>query len=241
MIDPSLERIVPDELDPQDPFDTATLELHRKRYQFAIDHLDPGRLLDIACGAGYGAYQMISSEKLADSRCTAVDISPAAIAYARSRYAHPFLQFICTDSMKFTDIFLYDGVVSLETIEHLPDPVSFISKLIDLLKPGGMLIVSAPVTLSTDGNPYHLFDFSQRGFRKLFSPYACKEIAHLIQVQPYALKDIFGSRKNRRILPKRGGLWKFYMCHPGVFFSRIRAVMKDGFNNKYLTLALRKF
>ena len=66
--DLSLERIVPDQMDDQDAFDMKTLQLHIERYAFAIRNGKPGEVLDIACGAGYGSFQLLQSEKYAQSR-----------------------------------------------------------------------------------------------------------------------------------------------------------------------------
>ena len=239
MNDPSMERIVPHDMDLRDVFTADTLKLHQERYQFAIQQLRPGRILDIACGTGYGSFQMASAGKLEGSRYTSVDISSAAIAYARKRYAHPSIEFICEDALKFNDELLFDGIVSLETIEHFRDPGSLVFRLYELLKPGGILIASAPVTPSTDGNPYHFSDFSSAGFRELFTPLHFEETAHLLQVQSY-LPYLLGFRKNLRHSRKKNGLWKFYLNHPGVFYSRICSLLKEGLNNKYLILALKK-
>ncbi|HVU85231.1 MAG TPA: class I SAM-dependent methyltransferase [Puia sp.] len=238
-IDTSLERIAPDELNAADAFDMATLKLHRERYQFAIDHLAPGRILDIACGTGYGSFQMMNAGKLSGSYCTAVDISAHAIEYARSRYAHQAIEYVCEDCMKFTSSVPFNAIVSLETVEHIKYPDLFVKRLYDLLRPGGLLIISAPVTPSTDGNPHHLSDFSTRSFRKLVAKYRFEEINHMTQAQDYSLR-MLGSSKNRRLAQSRTGLLKFYLGHPSVFSFRLLSLLKDGFRNKYLTLALRK-
>ncbi len=88
MQDNTLERIIPDQLG-QDTFDRITLQLHTERYQFATRHARPGLILDIACGTGYGAYQILQSDKFRDSHIRAVDIAPETIEYARKRYATP--------------------------------------------------------------------------------------------------------------------------------------------------------
>ena len=54
----TIERIVPDAVSPGDATGQATLELHLRRYKFAATQLRPGRLLDIACGVGYGTRLM---------------------------------------------------------------------------------------------------------------------------------------------------------------------------------------
>jgi 2-polyprenyl-3-methyl-5-hydroxy-6-metoxy-1,4-benzoquinol methylase len=237
--DLSLERIIPDQLDGQDPFDQATLQLHLERYAFAIRNGKPGDVLDIACGAGYGAYQIIQGDKFLHSRIKAVDVDEEAIAYAKKRYANPGIDFICADAMLFTDQKEFDTIISLETIEHLKDPVLFINKLYSLLKKEGILIISAPVTPSTDGNPHHLSDFSRSRFKKLFVASGFTIKSEFIQVQPFTLKSILYS-KNKRLSQTRQNIGRYYYRHPGIFFARIRSLLMDGLNNKYLTLAMLK-
>jgi hypothetical protein len=51
----SLERIYPDAIN-QQIGGSDTVSLHLERYAFAGQHLSPGHIADIACGAGYGSY-----------------------------------------------------------------------------------------------------------------------------------------------------------------------------------------
>jgi SAM-dependent methyltransferase len=239
-MDPSMERLVPDQLDLEDPFDKLSYELHLERYLFASRLLPAGKILDMACGAGYGIYGLASLEKFQQSLFTGVDISAKTIDYAKRRYAHPSIQYIRSDVLDYTDEQPYDGIISLETIEHLKDPTAFVQKLYDLLRPGGILIVSAPVTLSTDGNPFHLSDFSERSFRKLFPRELFTEMEKLLQVQPYTLSGVMGSGKNKRISGIGNHLLQFYLTHPHLFFMRLVSLLKNGFANKYRTLALER-
>jgi 2-polyprenyl-3-methyl-5-hydroxy-6-metoxy-1,4-benzoquinol methylase len=237
--DLSLERIIPDQLDEQDKFDQATLHLHTERYAFAIENGRTGNVLDMACGTGYGSYQIIRADKFFQSQVTGVDIDEEAIAYAKKRYAHPSVRFICADAISYADRHGYDTIVSLETIEHLKNPILFVQNLRTLLKKDGVLIVSAPVTPSTDGNPHHLSDFSPARIKKLFNTSGFTIQSELMQVQPYSLKSILYS-KNKRLSQTRQHIGRYYLQHPIVFFARIRSLVVEGFNNKYLTLALRK-
>jgi SAM-dependent methyltransferase len=237
--DLSLERIIPDHLDPADEFDQETLRLHLERYSFAIQNGQPGFILDMACGTGYGASQIIQTEKFFGSLVTAVDVDAAAIEYGKKRYASESIRFICSDALQFENTQLFNTIVSLETIEHLRDPALFVKKLHSLLEKGGTLIVSAPVTPSTDGNPHHLSDFTSGGFRKLFELSGFSIESQLLQVQRYSLTGIFHS-KNKRIIQKRQGIAMYYLQHPGIFWARIRSLFMDGLKNKYLTIALRK-
>ena len=139
-----MERIIPDELN--DSFGMASLQLHYDRYRFAGKNMRGGRVLDIACGTGYGSYLLANEFGDSISGIVAVDISPESIAYARQRYAHPKIKFIQNDAFTFSDADKFNLIVTLETIEHLQNPSAFISRLNDMLYPGGMLIASAPVT-----------------------------------------------------------------------------------------------
>jgi 2-polyprenyl-3-methyl-5-hydroxy-6-metoxy-1,4-benzoquinol methylase len=235
----SLERIVPDQMDDQDAFDMKTLQLHIERYAFAIDNGKPGKVLDFACGTGYGSFQLIQSEKYAQSRVTAVDIDQTAIDYAMRRYSNPAIDFICADAMLYHDQGGYDTIISLETIEHIKDAKLFVEKLYSLLRTDGFLIVSAPVTPSTDGNPHHLSDFSVSSFKKLFESYGFIMASEFIQVQPFSLKSILHSN-NQRLSKTRKNIWTYYFRNPRVFLARIRSLLIYGFNNRYMTLALRK-
>ena len=237
--DLSLERIVPDQMDDQDDFDRQTLRLHVERYAFAISNGKPGEVLDIACGAGYGSFQLIQSEKYAQSRVTAVDIDQSAIDYAKKRYSNPSIHFICADALLYNDQGGYDTIISLETIEHIKDTKLFVKKLHSLLKTDGVLIISAPVTPSTDGNPHHMSDFSVSSFKHLFETSGFILESELLQVQPFSLKSILYP-DNQRLSKTRKNIGKYYVRHPGVFLARIRSLFTDGLNNKYMTLTLRK-
>jgi len=81
-----------------------------------------------------------------------VDLSAEAVAYARQRYAHPKIEFVCADATRFEDAEQFDFIASLETIEHVPQPEKFVAHLRALLKPGGMVIGSVPTTPSVDAN-----------------------------------------------------------------------------------------
>jgi 2-polyprenyl-3-methyl-5-hydroxy-6-metoxy-1,4-benzoquinol methylase len=236
---PSLERIIPDQLDVQDEFDKAALQLHQERYFFAMENGNHGKVLDIACGSGYGSYLVINSDKYRESSITAVDNNKEIISYARKRYAHPLIQFVCADAINFSCGYLFDTIISLETIEHLNDPKSFILRMRMLLKKDGVLIISTPVTPSTDGNPYHISDYTSFTFRKLFKQAGFIEFAHLKQVQNYSVSGVFNS-KNKRLRRTRNRIGIFYLRHPNVFLKRIFSLITNGLTNKYLTLALRK-
>lgn len=234
----TLERIAPQEINEEDVFAQRTLQLHLQRYHFAKRHLVPGRILDMACGTGYGTDVLAAAPGV--TIVTGVDIDEDAINYAKKTYRNNKIAFFQKDFFSFLDDKLFDTIVSLETIEHINNPTRGIQHLLSLLKPGGRLIISAPVTPSMDGNPYHLSDFSNRSFKNFFKYPSLKIIEELIQIQPYKLKDILGSKKINRLKKNERSLLQFYFRHPGKFFKRIQSLISDGLNNKYLTLVVEK-
>jgi SAM-dependent methyltransferase len=232
-----LERIVPDQLS-DDPFERETLEIHAARYRFAARRVAGKRVLDLACGVGYGSAIL----KLAGAgQVIGVDLSAQAVAYAREHYAAPGISFICGDGAAFTTESLFDVVVSLETIEHVPDARGFVAQLARFVAPGGLLIGSVPTTLSSDVNPHHLHDFSADEFQGMFLSNGLTIVDELTQVQrfsPLRLRKLAGhSARSYRLRPRLG---LYYAGHPGMLLRRLWTTMRYGFANHYLVLAGRK-
>jgi SAM-dependent methyltransferase len=231
----SLERLVPDELLKDEATGLETFRLHVERYEFAARKLrDSHTILDIACGVGYGSRFM--KDALPMAVVMGIDCSAEAIDYARDRYACPGLTFQIGDAMSFADG-PFAAVVSLETIEHLPDPELFIQRVgTTLLRPGGTFIGSVPVTPSMDANPHHLHDFTAHSFRRLLATHGLIEFDYLHQVQPYSPVAVI-ARAEERMRTMRPQIWAYYRRHPQKVFSRLKSFVLDGFNNKYLTVA----
>lgn len=212
-----------------------TFRLHIERYEFAARKLrDTTSILDIACGVGYGS--RLLKDSLPAAVVTGVDSCATAIEYAIARYARPGLSFQVQDAMAFEGG-PFDAVVSLETIEHLPNPLAFIQRVAtSLLRPGGLFIGSVPVTPSMDANPHHLHDFTARSFQKLLSTNGLVEFDSLHQVQRYSPVAVI-TRTEERMQAMRPNILTYYRRHPGKAILRLRSLLLDGFSNKYLTIA----
>ena len=135
-----------------------TIRLHRERYGWAAERVAGKHVLDLACGVGYGSAMMAESGAASVS---GVDISQEAIDEATESFQADNLRYYCSDyRLLKTDAVPvalrtayergFDVVVSLETIEHLPDPADLVRVLHAGLRPGGILIASVPVTPSMD-------------------------------------------------------------------------------------------
>jgi SAM-dependent methyltransferase len=152
-LDPdSLERLVPDRLDPDDPAAADTLRLHLERYAFAARVGRPGRLLDLACGVGYGT-RLLADRNPALRPALGVDLSADAVAHARARYGGDGVSFLAADACRWEDPEGFETIVSLETLEHVEAPELLFARLVAMIRPGGRLVASVPITPSVDWNP----------------------------------------------------------------------------------------
>lgn len=235
----TLERLIPELAQENDATGRETLLLHLQRYEFAASIIPGGaKVVDIACGVGYGAHLMAGIAKKADS-FIGVDISDKAIAYAKRHYADDRIEFVVADAMNFEWPDTFDVAVSLETIEHLPEPRAFVQRLLTLLKPNGIFVGSVPTTPSVDVNPYHLHDFSARSFRTLLKSLGLEELQSLKQRQSFNPIRIAG-RKEKRLSDLRSNLLAYYAMNPASLLKRLAATATHGFNNEYITIIARK-
>ena len=140
---------------------------HRARYAFAGAHVRGLRVLDAACGTGYGTRMLRDAGA---AHVTGMDVGDAQIAYARRHFGGAGVDFVRGDVTCDGPTGAYDVVVSFETIEHVPDYAAALRTMRRVLVPGGLLVVSSPnrhVTSprarglgSRPRNPFHAQEFT---------------------------------------------------------------------------------
>ena len=141
-----------------------------ERYRFACQFVGAKRVLDIACGLGYGAHLLLREGHAA--AVIAVDSSPETIGTARSEYSSDRLKFEVgtAESIPLPDCSV-DVAVSIETFEHLPEPRLLLTELRRVLAPGGKAIISTPRNESAErvrpSNPFHLREYSWDEFGQI--------------------------------------------------------------------------
>jgi len=136
---------------------------HWHRYAFARRLVAGKRVLDVACGEGYGSALLAG---VAGS-VTGIDIDAAAVAHARQRYAALANVSFAEGSaatLPLPDASV-DVVVSFETIEHLPraDQPRMLAEIARVLTADGVLVMSAPNPVEYSAarnyrNPFHLHE-----------------------------------------------------------------------------------
>lgn len=131
-----------------------------------------GDVLDAACGVGYGSYLMSKNPDV--KRIMGVDKSEKAIQNAKETFAKENVEFKYLEGGIEEIKGDFDVLVSLETIEHLPDP----KVLREMVERCGIkeIIISFPRKKTTHYNKYHLWDYTREDILRLFESYECYKI-----------------------------------------------------------------
>jgi len=144
---------------------------HVHRYALAGELARDKRVLDAACGEGYGAAHLARTAR----SVSAVDISEASISHAQQRYHAENLQFQVADccNLPYEDD-EFECVVSFETLEHLEDQAGLLKEFRRVLEPGGFLLISSPdKSVYTDRyhneNEFHVRELYQDEFEELIA------------------------------------------------------------------------
>ena len=159
------ERTLPDV-----PAENYWFRRHLVVYEWIGSRVAGRRVIDMACGEGYG------SDLLAGSAASVVgvDANPETYEHARARYVRDNLRFERGMVENHGEPGSFEAVVFLQTIEHVIDPRAVLEHMCSLLAPGGTVYVSTPNVLtlappgaSKSGNPWHLREYRAEQFRSL--------------------------------------------------------------------------
>ena len=128
------------------------------------------RVVDMACGEGYGAEVLSRGAR----SVVGVDANPEAHEHARLRYVRDNLRFERDLVETFAEP--CDDVVFLQTIEHVQDPDAILEHFKTLIADAedGAVYVTTPnlLTLAPEGaeksdNPWHVKEYRAAEFRRL--------------------------------------------------------------------------
>jgi SAM-dependent methyltransferase len=146
---------------PGDPAENYWFRRHQAAYALVSRALhDHGarRVLDVGCGEGYGT-AMIES----DQPTHALELDELAARQAAAAY--PSLRVVrgdaCTLPYRPRS---FDAVLAMQVIEHLFCADGFLRQIREVLRPGGLLLLSTPnrETFSPAGeiNAFHVYEYT---------------------------------------------------------------------------------
>ncbi len=142
--------------------------IHVARYRFAVPYVRGARVLDVACGMGYGLAILEQT-----ARCVVgVDADFTTVRGVQEQTGRAAEQVLVADGchLPFPDG-AFDVVTSFETIEHLERRSDFLAEVRRVLKPEGCCILSTPnadYTRPVDGkpkNPFHRHEYAPEELR----------------------------------------------------------------------------
>lgn len=145
------------------------LSEHFLRYKTISSLCIGKKILDFSCGEGYGSYILANAGA---HSVTGVDISTTAIERAQSLFGSNKVRFTCTGAESITNVFgdeQFDVIISLETIEHVTDPIGMLHSIKKLLKQNGTIIMSCPNDFAHPQikNPYHQKKYTFSEFKDM--------------------------------------------------------------------------
>ena len=151
---------------------------HVAAYALCGDLLPMGRTLDLGCGTGH------SYELLAPRETVGVDLDPEVLV-GQSRETHA----ADMRDLPFADA-SFTGVISVQSIEHVPDAERVLGEVSRILTPDGVAVFVTPNRLMLARpdevvNPYHYVEYGPLELRSV-----CERFFPRVEIQ-----GLFGSSR----------------------------------------------
>ena len=133
---------------------------HAFAYAAVEPFLGPGRVADLGCGVGH------SFDLLAPRETVGIDIDPGALEGQQRKTVVADIRDVPFEDQTFA------SVISMHSIEHVPDPERVVAEAARLIEPGGSAVVVTPNRLTFGRpdeiiDPFHFIEFDPEEFREL--------------------------------------------------------------------------
>ncbi len=175
-------RVVPNKM----RVDVINWMLHLQRYVFALKYCVNKKILDVACGSGYGMSLISSVAKNVEG----IDIDKKTIEWAKiNNHFYSPVKFKILNIEKEKIDGKFDCVISFETIEHLKDPEFLLSKIKNALNDYGYLIFSIPI--NEPYNKFHEESYTWESVENLIKNFFSSHIEWYSQI----IEGIFKGKK----------------------------------------------
>lgn len=163
---------------------------HMHRYAYAVEFCRGRRVLDAACGEGYGSALLAQTS----ASVLGLDVDADAIAHAQNRYhGVSGLSFMKQDVTALDSLpaASFDVIVSFETLEHVHEQARMLAGFKRLLAPDGILLISSPDKRTySDLRDYHNEFHVRELYRDELEALLAAEFAH---TRIYCQKLLFQS------------------------------------------------
>lgn len=140
-----------------------TFQRHVAAYRLCAPLLPEGLVLDLGCGTGH------SYRELAPRVSIGVDVEPSVLVGQQRETRVADMR-----SLPFPDD-LFASAVSVQSLEHVPDPESVLAEVVRVLGAGGRAVFVTPNRLTFGRpdeviDPYHYVEYDPAELRALCAP-----------------------------------------------------------------------
>ena len=139
-----------------------TWQRHVAAYALAEQYLRPGLVLDLGCGVGHSYHLLGGRETIG------VDLDAGALAGQDRETVVADMRKLPFEDGRFP------SVLSVQSLEHVPDPERVIAEVVRVLQPEGVAVFVTPNRLTLGRpdeiiDPYHYVEFDADELRALCS------------------------------------------------------------------------
>jgi ubiquinone/menaquinone biosynthesis C-methylase UbiE len=201
--------------------------VHASRYLLAAPHVRDRRLLDVACGTGYGMTMLRAEAR----SVVGVDADFASARKARAGANGRTHAVLVADGARLPfGEGAFDAVTSFETLEHLHERDGFLDELRRVLARNGVCVLSTPNANYTEPvagkprNPFHVHEYTPEELRAALSARFTQVELHAQILSPrFAISPFWDDQQK---LPRTVGaqskrlMWKV--------LNRLPAGLRDG-------------
>jgi len=185
-----------------------TWQRHVAAYRLCAPLLPPGRVLDLGCGVGH------SFAELAPRQTVGLDLDAGALADQERETVVADMRAIPFPDRSFA------SVLSVQSIEHVPEPERVLSEVARVLEGGGVAVFVTPNRLTFARpdeivDPYHYVEYDPGELRSACRPFFAEVELHGLFGSARYLELVAAERQKldallakdplrlRRLLPRR--------------------------------------